>query len=243
MPSPSAAGRYSNAVRDVLDQDAMRCIRTCKSEPEQLAMMCSVVSSKVEVRDAKYSPVVDRMVRNMCTTSLKKVRRELAITSLTGPPGPAEPGSTEMGTGCGTIGSDPGSVLVPGLRGGSSDEEKVVAKVLIDENGELTEKTAQQLVLEDVDRIMEVIPPLAERHFMEADQAERAAKRSTQDAKYHRATANRYLALVKRYDRLVVGIDSIPGVFTLAGYLAEVGPEALGMDEEDAELLRYAGAL
>lgn len=243
MPRSSAAGRYSNAVRDVLDQDAMRCIRTYKSEPEQLAMMCSVVSSKVEVRDAKYVPVIDRMVRNMCTTSLKKVRRELAITSLAGPPGSDGPGSTDMRPGCGTVGSDPEGVLVPGMRGGAFDDEKVVAKVLIDEQGELTEKTARQLVIEDVDRIMEVIPPLAERHFMEADQAEHAAKRSAQDAKHHRATAHRYIALAKRYDRLVVGIDSLPGVFTLADYLAEVGPEALGMDAEDAELLRYAGAL
>ncbi|MFB7609933.1 hypothetical protein [Streptomyces gardneri] len=243
MPSPSAAGRYSNSVRDVLDQDAMHCIRKRTSEPEQLAMMCGVVSSKFDVRDAKYGPVVNRMVRNMCATSLKKVRRELAIASLTGPPRPAEPGDTEMGPGCGTVGTDPGDVVVPGLRGGAAAEEKVVAKVLIDENGELTEKTARQLVIEDIDRIMEVIPPLADRHFMEADQAERAAKRSAQDAKYHRATANRYLAIVKRYEQLVVGIDSLPGVFTLAGYLAEVVPEALGLDEEDAELLRYAGAL
>ncbi|MEU8960512.1 hypothetical protein AB0C89_02200, partial [Streptomyces sp. NPDC048491] len=160
-----------------------------------------------------------------------------------GPPNPAKPETTAMGPGCGTVGSYPGDVLVPGLRGGPSDEDRVVAKVLVDQNGELTEKTARQLVIEDVDRIMEVIPPLAERHFMEADQAELAAKRSAQDAKHHRATANRYLALAKRYDRLVVGIDSLPGVFTLADYLAEVGPDALGLDEEDAELLRYAGAL
>jgi hypothetical protein len=148
-----------------------------------------------------------------------------------------------MGPGCGTGGTDPGDVVLPGLGGGAADDEKVVAKVLIDENGELTEKTARQLVIEDIDRIMEVIPPLADRHFMEADQAERAAKRSAQDAKYHRATAKRYLTLVKRYDRLLVGIESLPGVFTLSGYLAEVAPEALGLDEEDAELLRYAGAL
>ncbi|MEU8960080.1 hypothetical protein AB0C89_00005, partial [Streptomyces sp. NPDC048491] len=112
-PSPSAAGRYSNAVRDVLDQEAMRCIRKRTSEPEQLAMMCSVVSSKIEVHDAKYGPVVNRMVRNMCATSLKKVRRELAITSLTGPPNPAKPETTAMGPGCGTVGSYPGDVLVP----------------------------------------------------------------------------------------------------------------------------------
>ncbi|MFE5482951.1 hypothetical protein [Streptomyces sp. NPDC056527] len=243
MPSPSAAGRYSNSVRDVLDQEAMRCIRKRTSEPEQLAMMCGVVSSKFEVHDRTYVPVVNRMVRNMCATSLKKVRRELAIASLTGPPRPAEPGYTDTGSGCGTVGSGPDVVLVPGMRSGGTDHEKVVAKVLIDENGELTEKTARQLVIEDVDRIMEVIPPLADRHFMEADQAELAAKRSAQEAKHHRATGKRCLTLVKRYERLVDGIGNLPGVFTLTDYLREVAPESLGLDEEDAELLRYAGEL
>ncbi|MEU9189840.1 hypothetical protein AB0D14_35950 [Streptomyces sp. NPDC048484] len=89
-----------------------------------------------------------------------------------------------------------------------------MAKVLIGEGGELTEKSAQQLVLEDLDRIMEVLPPLAERDFMEADRLESAAKESAQGAKEHRVRGNRILALFKRYDRLVVGIDSIPGIFT-----------------------------
>jgi hypothetical protein len=62
-------------------------------------------------------------------------------------------------------------------------------------------------------------------------------------AKEHRARGNRILALFKRYDRLVVGIDSIPGIFTLADYIAEVGAQALGLDDEDAELRRYAGVL
>ncbi|WP_328372758.1 hypothetical protein OG800_10950 [Streptomyces sp. NBC_00445] len=78
---------------------------------------------------------------------------------------------------------------------------------------------------------------------MEADRLDRAAKESAQGAKEHRARGNRMLTLFKRYDRLVVGIDSIPGIFNLADYLAEVGAQALGLDEQDAEFLRNASAL
>lgn len=63
-----------------------------------------------------------------------------------------------------------------------SDDENVVAKVLVGEDGELTEKTAQQLVLEDLGGIMEVLPPLAERDFMEADRPDQVAKESAQGA-------------------------------------------------------------
>ncbi|MEV7898509.1 hypothetical protein [Streptomyces cyaneofuscatus] len=44
---------------------------------------------------------------------------------------------------------------------------------------------------------------------------------------------------------MVAGIDNLPGIFTVADLLSEVGPQALGLslDEDDAELLRYAGAL
>jgi hypothetical protein len=132
---------------------------------------------------------------------------------------------------------------VPGPRGGGADDEKVVAKVLLGGGGELTEKTAQQLVLEDLGRVMEVLPGLAEREFMEADRLEHAAKEAAQGAMEHRTRGNRILAVYKRYDRLVVGIACIPGVFNLTDYIAEVGAQALGLDDEDAELLRYAGAL
>ncbi|WP_198549477.1 hypothetical protein [Streptomyces kanasensis] len=205
--------------------------------------MQGVVRSKIEVLSAEYRPVFDRAVKTMCTTSFNKVCKELRIAALAGPAGPEQGGTTVPGPSCGTGASGPDGPSVPGLRGGGSDDETVVAKVLIGAGGELTEKTAQQLVLEDLDRIMEVLPPLAERDFMEADRLERAAKESAQGAKEHRARGNRILALFKRYDRLVVGIDSIPGIFNLADYIAEVGAEALGLDHDDVELLRYAGAL
>ncbi|MFF8482016.1 hypothetical protein [Streptomyces antibioticus] len=243
MPIPNAAGRYPNAVRDVLDREALRCIRQGGSEVEQLARMQSVVRSKINVLSTEYRPVFDRAVKSMCTTSFNKVCKELRIAALAGPAGPTQGGTTVMGPKCGTGASGPGDAAVPGPHSAGSDDEKVVAKVLIGEGGELTEKSAQQLVLEDLDRIMEVLPPLAERDFMEADRLESAAKESAQGAKEHRARGNRILALFKRYDRLVVGIDSIPGIFNLADYLAEVGAQALGLDDEDVELLRYAGAL
>ncbi|MGW7463862.1 hypothetical protein ACWGJT_03945 [Streptomyces xantholiticus] len=243
MPIPKAAGRYSNAVRDVLDREALRCIHQGGSEAEQLARMQGVVRSKIKVLSAEYRPVFDRAVKSMCTTSFNKVCKEVRIAALAGPAGPEQGGTSVPGPGCGTGAAGPDDVTVPGLRGGGPDDEKVVAKVLIGEGGELTERTAQQLVLEDLDRIMEVLPPLAERDFMEADRLDRVSKESAQGAKEHRARGNRILALFKRYDRLVVGIDSIPGIFNLADYIAEVGAQALGLDEEDAELLRYAGAL
>ncbi|MCC9706152.1 hypothetical protein E4N62_13270 [Streptomyces sp. MNU76] len=243
MPIPNAAGRYPNAVRDVLDREALRCIRQGGSEVEQLARMQSVVRSKINVLSTEYRPVFDRAVKSMCTTSFNKVCKELRIAALAGPAGPTQVGTTIMGPNCGTGASGPGDAAVPGPHSAGCDDERVVAKVLIGEGGELTEKSAQQLVLEDLDRIMEVLPPLAERDFMEADRLESAAKESAQGAKEHRARGNRILALFKRYDRLVVGIDSIPGIFNLADYLAEVGAQALGLDDEDAELLRYAGAL
>ncbi|MGY4957967.1 hypothetical protein [Streptomyces nigrescens] len=243
MPIPKAAGRYSNAVRDVLDREALRCIHQGGSDAEQLARMQGVVRSKIDVLSAEYRPVFDRAVKSMCTTAFNKVCKELRIAALAGPAVPAQGGASVQGPGCGTRKSGPDDVVVSGLRGGGSDDEKVVAKVLVGEGGELTEKSAQQLVLEDLDRIMEVLPPLAERDFMEADRLDRVAKESAQGAKEHRARGDRILALFKRYDRLVVGIDSIPGIFNLADYIAEVGAQALGLDEEDAELLRYAGAL
>ncbi|MFE1876658.1 hypothetical protein ACFW9N_38325 [Streptomyces sp. NPDC059496] len=118
-----------------------------------------------------------------------------------------------------------------------------MAKVLIGEGGEITEKTARQLVIEDTDRIFEVLPPLAERCYMEADRLDHVAKEASEEAKEQRNRGARLLALFKRYDRLVVGIDTLPGIFTLADYVAEVGPENLGLDEDDAELIRYASAL
>ncbi|WP_158697208.1 hypothetical protein [Streptomyces hokutonensis] len=243
MPIPNAAGRYPNAVRDVLDREALRCIHQGGSETEQLTRMQGAVRSKINVLSAEYSPVFDRAVRSMCTTSFNKVCKELRMAALAGPAGPEQGGTAVPGPGCGTGASGTDRGAVPGSHGLGSDDERVVAKILIGEGGELTEKTAQQLVLEDLDRIMEVLPPLAERDFMEADRLERAAKESAQGAKEHRARGNRVLALFKRYDRLVVGIDSIPGIFNLADYIAEVGAHALGLDDEDAELLRYAGAL
>ncbi|MEU2776638.1 hypothetical protein ABZ646_27910 [Streptomyces sp. NPDC007162] len=230
-------------MRDVLDREALRCIRQGGSEVEQLARMQSVVQSKINVLSAEYRPVFDRAVKSMCTTSFNKVCKELRIAALAGPAGPTQGGTTAMGPNRGTGASGPGDATVLGSHGAGSDDEKVVAKVLIGEGGELTEKSAQQLVLEDLDRIMEVLPPLAERDFMEADRLDSAAKEFAQGAKEHRARGNRILALFKRYDRLVVGIDSIPGIFNLADYIAEVGAQALGLDDEDAELLRYAGAL
>jgi hypothetical protein len=214
VPIPNAAGRYPNAVRDVLDREALRSIRQGGSEVEQLARMQSVVRSKIRVLSAEYRPVFDRAVKSMCTTSFNKVCKELRIAALAGPAGPGQGATTVMGPSCGTGASGPGDAAVPSSHGAGSDDEKVVAKVLIGEGGELTEKTAQQLVLEDLDRIMEVLPPLAERDFMEADRLERAAKESTQGAKEHRARGKRIL-----------------------------GAQTLGLDNEDAELLRYAGAL
>ncbi|MGW0826686.1 hypothetical protein [Streptomyces sp. NPDC002845] len=240
MPLPHASGRYPNTVRDVLDREALRCIHQGGNEAEQLNRMQGVVRSKIKVLSPEYGPVVDRAVRSMCATSFHKVLKELRKAALAGPDGAA----TGVSPGCGSGTAGPDDIQVPPfLGGGGSDDENVVAKVLIGQGGELTEKTAQQLVLEDLDRVMEVLPPLAEREFMEADRLDRAAKESAQGAKEHRARGNRMLALFKRYDRLVVGIDSLPGIFNLADYLAEVGPPALGLDEEDAELLRYASAL
>jgi hypothetical protein len=244
MPIPSAAGRYPNAVRDVLDREALRCIHQGGSEAEQLTRMQGVVRSKINVLSAEYRPVFDRAVKSMCATSFNKVCKEVRIAALAGPPdGPAHGGATVQGTGCGTGTPDSDGGAVPGPRGGGSDDENVVAKVLVGEGGELTEKTAQQLVLEDVDRIMGILPALAEREFMEADRLEHAAKEAAQGAKEHKARGNRILALFKRYDRLVVGIDNLPGIFSLADYIATVGASALGLDDEDAELLRYACAL
>lgn len=92
-------------------------------------------------------------------------------------------------------------------------------------------------MVQDLGSIIDVLPPLAERDFREADRLDQQAKESTQGAKRHRARGNRIIALVERYDRLAAG------VFTVADLLTEVGPQALGLDEDDAELLRYAGAL
>ncbi|MEW2623680.1 hypothetical protein [Streptomyces sp. NPDC048106] len=243
MPIPSAAGRYPNVVRDVLDREALRCIHQGGSEAEQLTRMQGVVRSKINVLSAEYRPVFDRAVKSMCATSFNKVCKEVRIAALAGPPdGPTQAGATVQGTGCGTGTPDPVGAM-PGPRGGGADDENVVAKVLVGEGGELTEKTAQQLVLEDVDRIMEILPALAEREFMEADRLEHAAKEAAQGAKEHKARGNRILALHKRYDRLVIGIDNLPGIFSLADYIAAVGASALGLDDEDAELLRYAGSL
>ncbi|MFD5264874.1 hypothetical protein [Streptomyces sp. NPDC058335] len=230
-------------MRDVLDREALRCIHQGGNEAEQLNRMQGIVRSKIKVLSPEYGPVVDRAVRSMCTTSFHKVLKELRKAALAGPSGSEPDATTVEGAGCGTGTAGPDDVPVPPFRGGGSGDETVVAKVLIGQGGELTEKTAQQLVLEDLDRVMEVLPPLAEREFMEADRLDRAAKESAQGAKEHRTRGNRMLALFKRYDRLVVGIDSIPGIFNLADYLAEVGAQALGLDEQDAELLRYASAL
>ncbi|WP_198549504.1 hypothetical protein, partial [Streptomyces kanasensis] len=148
MPIPNAAGRYSNTVRDVLDREALRCIHQGGSEAEQLTRMQGVVRSKIEVLSAEYRPVFDRAVKTMCTTSFNKVCKELRIAALAGPAGPEQGGTTVPGPSCGTGASGPDGPSVPGLRGGGSDDETVVAKVLIGAGGELTEKTAQQLVLE-----------------------------------------------------------------------------------------------
>ncbi|MFD8606308.1 hypothetical protein AMK14_32935 [Streptomyces sp. TSRI0445] len=236
---PSTAGRYSNTVRDVLDREALRCILAGGNESEQFARLQKAVGSKIKVLSADYHAVFDRAVKTMCTTSFNKVTKEIRLAALAGPPGPTHTEPTLQGPGCGTT---PDDTSVPGPRAGATDDQ-VIAKVVLGEGGELTEKTARQLVLHDLDRIIEVLPPLAERDFREADRLDQQAKESTQGAKRHRARGNRILALVKRYDRLVAGIDNLPGIFTVADLLSEVGPQALGLDEDDAELLRYAGAL
>lgn len=239
---PSAAGRYSNTVRDVLDREALRCILAGGNESEQFARLQGTVRSKIKVLSADYHAVFDRAVKTMCTTSFNKVTKEIRLAALAGPPGPTHTEPTLQGANCGTTPTAPDDASVPGPRAGATDDQ-VVAKVVLGEGGELTEKTARQLVLQDLDRIIEVLPPLAERDFREADRLDQQAKESTQGAKRHRARGNRILTLVKRYDRLVAGIDNLPGIFTVADLIAEVGPQALGLDEDDAELLRYAGAL
>ncbi|WP_030574608.1 hypothetical protein [Streptomyces aureocirculatus] len=239
---PSAAGRYSNTVRDILDREALRCILAGGNESEQFARLQATVRSKIKVLSADYHAVFDRAVKTMCTTSFNKVTKEIRLAALAGPPGPTHTEPTLQGPECGTTPTAPDDANVPSPRAGASDDQ-VVAKVVLGEGGELTEKTARQLVLQDLDRIVEVLPPLAERDFREADRLDQQAKESTQGAKRHRARGNRILALVKRYDRLVAGIDNLPGIFTVADLLTEVGPQALGLDEDDAELLRYAGAL
>ncbi|MFJ9324610.1 hypothetical protein [Streptomyces globisporus] len=236
---PSTAGRYSNTVRDVLDREALRCILAGGNESEQFARLQKAVGSKIKVLSADYHAVFDRAVKTMCTTSFNKVTKEIRLAALAGPPGPTHTEPTLQGPCCGTT---PDDTSVPRPRAGATDDQ-VIAKVVLGEGGELTEKTARQLVLHDLDRIIEVLPPLAERDFREADRLDQQAKESTQGAKRHRARGNRILALVKRYDRLVAGIDNLPGIFTVADLLSEVGPQALGLDEDDAELLRYAGAL
>ncbi|MER5775495.1 hypothetical protein ABT144_14595 [Streptomyces sp. NPDC002039] len=251
MPIPTrSAGRYSNAVRDVLDREALRSIREGGTETEQLARMQAIVQTKIKVLSPEYRPVFDRSVNSMCTTSFNKVRKELLLAALAGPIPtglPTEaPGcgtSTPDHPGCGAGTPDPVGVTVPGPRAVGADDEQVVAKVLIGEGGEITEKTSRQLVIEDTDRIFEVLPPLAERCYMEADRLDHVANVASEEAKEQRNRGARILALVKRYDRLVVGIDTLPGIFTLADYVAEVGAENLGLDEDDAELIRYASAL
>lgn len=239
---PSAAGRYSNTVRDILDREALRCILAGGNESEQFARLQGTVRSKIKVLSADYHAVFDRAVKTMCTTSFNKVTKEIRLAALAGPPGPTHTEPTLQGPGCGTTPTAPDDANVPGPRADATDDQ-VVAKVILGEGGELTEKTARQLVLQDLDRIVEVLPPFAERDFREADRLDQQAKESTQGAKRHRARGNRILALVKRYDRLVAGIDNLPGIFTVADLLTEVGPQALGLDEDDAELLRYAGSL
>ncbi|MEE1797310.1 hypothetical protein PUR57_01155 [Streptomyces sp. JV176] len=239
---PSSTGRYSNTVRDVLDREALRCILAGGNESEQFTRLQKAVRSKIKVLSADYHAVFDRAVKTMCTTSFNKVTKEIQLAALAGPPGATHTEPTLQGPSCGTTPTAPDDPSVPGPRAGATDDQ-VVAKVVLGEGGELTEKTARQLVLHDLDRIIEVLPPLAERDFREADRLDQQAKESTQGAKRHRARGNRILALVKRYDRLVAGIDNLPGIFTVADLLTEVGPQALGLDEDEAELLRYAGAL
>ncbi|MBJ7903803.1 hypothetical protein IF655_10885 [Streptomyces sp. DSM 110735] len=229
-------------MRDVLDREALRCILAGGNESEQFARLQGIVRSKIKVLSADYHAVFDRAVKTMCTTSFNKVTKEIRLAALAGPPGPTHTEPTLQGANCGTTPTAPDDASVPGPRAGATDDQ-VVAKVVLGEGGELTEKTARQLVLQDLDRIIEVLPPLAERDFREADRLDQQAKESTQGAKRHRARGNRILTLVKRYDRLVAGIDNLPGIFTVADLIAEVGPQALGLDEDDAELLRYAGAL
>ncbi|MGW1709603.1 hypothetical protein ACWCP8_29925 [Streptomyces sp. NPDC002206] len=191
---------------------------------------------------AEYHAVFDRAVKSMCTTCFNKVSKEIRVAALAGPPGPPHTEPAPQGPDCGTTPADPDGVSVPGPRAGATDDN-VVAKVVLGEGGELTEKTARQLVLQDLDRIIDVLPPLAERDFREADRLDQQAKEPTQGAKKHRLRGNRILALVKRYDRLVAGIDNLPGIFTVADLLTEIGPQALGLDEDDAELLCYADTL
>ncbi|MGW2477605.1 hypothetical protein [Streptomyces sp. NPDC001665] len=250
MPHTHANGRYSNAVRDVLDRDALRSIHEGGSEAEQLARMQAIVQSKVKVLSPEYRPVFARMVRTMCTTSYNKARKDLHKVATAGPQGPHgadgtdQSGLTIPGAGCGTGAHEGVDSQVPGPRTGATDDERIVAKVLLGEGGELTEKSAQQAVLEDLDRIVGgLLPQLAESDFMEADRLEGKAKQCADRARKHRDRGNRIVSLIKRYERLVAGIDSIPGVFNLTDYLNEVGPQALGLDEDDAELIRYAGAL
>ncbi|MFE5523009.1 hypothetical protein ACFQ9Q_35650 [Streptomyces virginiae] len=250
MPIPTrSAGRYPNAVRDVLDREALRSIREGGTDTEQLARMQGTVRTKIKVLSPEYRPVFDRAVNSMCTTSFHKVRKELLLAALAGPIPtgiPTEAPGCGTGTpapGCGAGMPDPVGVTVPGPRAVGADDEQVVAKVLIGEGGEITEKTSRQLVIEDTDRIFEVLPPLAERCYMEADRLDHVAKEASEEAKEQRNRGARILALFKRYDRLVVGIDTLPGIFTLADYVAQVGPENLGLDEDDAELIRYASAL
>ncbi|WP_030722186.1 hypothetical protein [Streptomyces sp. NRRL S-237] len=238
-----SAGRYPNAVRDVLDREALRSIHEGGTDTEQLARMQGTVRTKIKVLSPEYRPVFDRAVKSLCTTSFHKVRKELLLAALAGPATPIPTGAPTEIPGCGTGTPDPASTPVPGPRAVGTDDEQVVAKVLIGEGGEITEKTARQLIIEDTDRIFEVLPPLAERCYMEADRLDRVAKEASEEGKAQRNRGTRILALVKRYDRLVVGIDTLPGIFTLADYVAEVGPENLGLDEDDAELIRYASAL
>ncbi|MEV8366695.1 hypothetical protein [Streptomyces niveus] len=212
---PSAAGRYSNTVRDVLDREALRCILAGGNESEQFARLQGTVRSKIKVLSADYHAVFDRAVKTMCTTSFNKVTKEIRLAALAGPPGPTHTEPTLQGVNCGTTPTAPDDASVPGPRAGATDDQ-VVAKVVLGEGGELTEKTARQLVLQDLDRIIEVLPPLAERDFREADRLDQQAKESTQGAKRHWARGNRILTLVKRYDRLVAGIDNLPGIFTVA---------------------------
>ncbi|MEU9381949.1 hypothetical protein AB0D38_13505 [Streptomyces sp. NPDC048279] len=238
---PSAAGRYPNTVRDVLDREAIRCILAGGSEREQFDRLQGVVRSKVKVLSAEYHAVFDRAVKSMCTTAFNKVTKEIRIAAMAGPPCPPTE-SILQGPGCGATLISPDEVSVSGPHVGATDE-RVIAKVVLGEGGELTEKTARQLVLQDLDRIIEVLPQLAERDFREADRLDQQAKESAQGAKRHRARGNRIIALIERYDRLVAGIDNLPGIFTVADLLTEIGPQALGLDDDDAELLRYAGAL
>jgi hypothetical protein len=170
-----------------------------------------------------YDPMLDRAVKQLCNTAFSKVKKDLAFV--------ADPEPTPTS---GTTVPAPRGVKMP---------PRVVSVTTVDGDGVVTDQTPRQMLLEEVDQAWSVLPQLAKAHEAEAERLDLVAHNCAEEAARCRDRAAKVRALVHRYEQVIASVPELTGITNLADLLTAAGPGALGLDEEEVEIIRQAHAL